>query len=1345
MTTYTWQGAGTSVWGTASNWTPAGGPPSTTSDTALFTGSATYTAKIASGISYVVGAVTLNDTNAAFDLLGTLSVGTSSASGIFTLDAGSFDLGNSGSGTVLLNYATVVDNGGTVLFGGGTLLGVTWQGTLDLSAANAKVYIRAVNGTSPANTTAGLVLEGAGGVGNGTVLDTGSGSALWLYDYQSLNNATIDLGAATGSASIHIGQSPANTTAATAILGSGLTILSSGSNGQAALDGSNANDAFINEGTITAAAASGHFSLSATLTNQGTIQVQNGDALVIGTDTVTNTSTGTITVDATSSLSVNSTLLDQGGTVTVASGGSFVVSSGDALTGYGAITGSITANGTVTASGGTLAISGSVNDLSMPPTGSLVVDSGATLTVGGSVSAPVVSFATSGTNETFGFGATSNATQVQGFALTDTLWLTGVSDSNSDINATYASGTLTITRGVSNTFVESFTLGGSVNYAGATFTAAADARGGTDITTTACYCPGTLILTDRGEVAVEDLVIGDRLVTGSGEARALKWIGRRSYIGWLAAANPKVWPVCFRSGALADGVPRRPLWVSPEHAMFLDGALFPAGLLVNGISITQTQPADEVHYIHLELDSHDVIWAERALAESFIDDDSRGIFHNAAEFRLLYPDAANGPALFCAPRIEAGHELDSLQRRLIERARLLGVDGRASPRGLTGHLDLVSSCIAGWARYPACPGIPVRLVVFANGVEIGRVVADRYRADLLHAGIGDGRHGFEFLIRGGLAPDIRHEIEVRSEDGWVMPSRHSTVIVPLLTPDQKLADRPLAGLGPLRGNCEEADRLSIKGWAQDEADPERRVGLVITVNGRVAGRVLANCYRRDLEEAGLGSGKHAFQLVFTDGLPRLAAQEIRIAREADGVELPGSPVHLQAVAALDDVSEAQFAALLGQLGDEAAEDRALKLLTTQTELLLTRRAARRSGRSEREALRQFRRRWGPDAAEAIERRNNAALQALVVDELLPCATRDAGSVAILSHVRALQTLGYSVTFAAANDMRNEPAAAALKSVSVAVCSAPHYASVEDVLRLHAGTFDVVYLHRAGIADRYLPLVRQYCPRARVVYSVADLHHVRLARQSKLERRPELLAHSRNIAAIEIMAAQRADLVLTHSPVEAALLERAVGPNKVHVVPFAVRSRQPSRAVADRQGVVFVGSFGHAPNVDAVHYLLRDLLPLVWARKPSITCQLVGHGWGATQLPGLDPRVSVVGPVDDLATVFAVARLSVAPLRYGAGIKGKVLDSFAAGLPCAMSPIAAEGLPLPGLLPQLVGDGAASLAACILRLHTDLAFNKQAGQEAAALAAREFGPEQVKQALAAALGRTSIADGKSQAA
>ena len=103
---------------------------------------------------------------------------------------------------------------------------------------------------------------------------------------------------------------------------------------------------------------------------------------------------------------------------------------------------------------------------------------------------------------------------------------------------------------------------------------------------------------------------------------------------------------------------------------------------------------------------------------------------------------------------------------------------------------------------------------------------------------------------------------------------------------------------------------------------------------------------------------------------------------------------------------------------------------------------------------------------------------------------------------------------------------------------------------------------------------------------------------------------------------------------------------------------------------------------------------------ALTCKIVGHGWHADRLPGRDPRIEMIGEAPDLDDVFDTVRLTVAPLRFGAGIKGKVLDSFAAGLPCVMTPIAAEGLALTGALPQLVAGDPAGLADIILRLHAD---------------------------------------------
>ncbi|RZJ89792.1 MAG: Hint domain-containing protein, partial [Brevundimonas sp.] len=238
----------------------------------------------------------------------------------------------------------------------------------------------------------------------------------------------------------------------------------------------------------------------------------------------------------------------------------------------------------------------------------------------------------------------------------------------------------------------------------------------------ACYLTGTAIRTTSGDVAVEALTIGDEVVTASGQARPIKWIGRRSYAGRFANGNADVLPVCFKAGSISDNVPARDLHVSPRHAMFIDGVLIAAERLVNGVTITQATEVDEVTYWHIELDSHDVLIAEGAASESFVDDNSRAMFHNAAEFAALYPDSEQQPAVYCAPRVQDGHALHAVWTRLARRAGIAVV--AAEDLGeLTGEVSLSDGRITGWAVNGAHPKAPVCLDLIADGVLVGRMLA----------------------------------------------------------------------------------------------------------------------------------------------------------------------------------------------------------------------------------------------------------------------------------------------------------------------------------------------------------------------------------------------------------------------------------------------------------------------------------------------------------------------------------------------------------------------------------------------------------------------------------------------
>jgi hypothetical protein len=280
-----------------------------------------------------------------------------------------------------------------------------------------------------------------------------------------------------------------------------------------------------------------------------------------------------------------------------------------------------------------------------------------------------------------------------------------------------------------------------------------------------CYCPGTLILTDRGEVAVETLSIGDVVMTMSGAARPIKWIGRRSYAGRFAFGQKDILPVCIKAGALDENTPRRDLWISPHHAMFLEGVLIAARDLVNGVSVLQAETVDKVEYLHIELDTHDVLVAEGSFSESFIDDDSRNMFHNAPEYRTLYPAHEQAAVRYYAPRVDSGYAVEKARRHIEARAGLRPAADENTV-ALRGYVDQINSgIISGWAQNPDHPEAAVCLDIYAGGRLIGQTLANRHRDDLQQAGLGSGRHGFEFTPLAGLvfAPDA---VEVRrSFDG----------------------------------------------------------------------------------------------------------------------------------------------------------------------------------------------------------------------------------------------------------------------------------------------------------------------------------------------------------------------------------------------------------------------------------------------------------------------------------------------------------------------------------------------------------------------------------------------------
>lgn len=524
---------------------------------------------------------------------------------------------------------------------------------------------------------------------------------------------------------------------------------------------------------------------------------------------------------------------------------------------------------------------------------------------------------------------------------------------------------------------------------------------------------------------------------------------------------------------------------------------------------------------------------------------------------------------------------------------------------------------------------------------------------------------------------------------------------------------PIPSITPLDGLLEHADRDGISGWARDSASPDIPVELDIVLDGVPAARIAAAQHRPDLEGSGIGA--HAFRLRF----PRsMRAGEVAVLRAGTGEHLPGSPMRLPPASAAEDPAAALVAAALA-----AAEvpDAAASLAADLADRL----AASLARPSERQA--RLLARWGHGGTA-----QSGTPRAIALDQGVPDPSRDAGSNAILSHLESLQRLGFSVELAAAHSLARAPAHDAIEARGITPWHSPWVASVEELLAAAGDGVELVYIHRLPVMRRYAALVREWCPNARLVFCIADLHHLRAARQVALEAAIPLEAAlaTPRIAALraqERAACEAADAVIAHSDTEAAIIAAEAPGAVVHVIPWHVPAAPVATPWARRRGVAFVGSYGHPPNLDAAFMLLDAVMPLVWATEPGLRLVLAGSDLPASLAARASPRVEVLGHVPDLASLWNRVRLTCAPLRFGAGLKGKILASFAAGLPCVTTPIGAEGIP-PAALPDSVAADPRGLAAAILRLHADETANRAAAEAGLAYAATALSADAIDAAM-----------------
>lgn len=325
---------------------------------------------------------------------------------------------------------------------------------------------------------------------------------------------------------------------------------------------------------------------------------------------------------------------------------------------------------------------------------------------------------------------------------------------------------------------------------------------------------------------------------------------------------------------------------------------------------------------------------------------------------------------------------------------------------------------------------------------------------------------------------------------------------------------------------------------------------------------------------------------------------------------------------------------------------------------------------------------------------------LVIDASTPRPDRDAGGLSTFNLLKIYVDLGYDVSFIASDLAYLGAYTEAVRALGVRCLTSLEAPSVREHLRREGKNYSFIVLCRAPIAENYLADVRRFAPKAKIIFDTIDLHYLRDAREAELDGSPEKVGAARRAKDMEFGLMRKVDVTIVLSSVEKELLAKDLPEANIRLIPL-IFAENPAEIppYEERKDFLFVGGFPHKPNVDAVLYFVNEVFPLIRERLPGITFHVVGSA-PPREILDLGKRDGVIvhGFVKDIAPLFNQCRLSVVPLRYGAGIKGKIATSLSYGVPVIATRVAVEGMEITPGEHVLVGDDPAEFAEAFVQAY-----------------------------------------------
>ena len=323
---------------------------------------------------------------------------------------------------------------------------------------------------------------------------------------------------------------------------------------------------------------------------------------------------------------------------------------------------------------------------------------------------------------------------------------------------------------------------------------------------------------------------------------------------------------------------------------------------------------------------------------------------------------------------------------------------------------------------------------------------------------------------------------------------------------------------------------------------------------------------------------------------------------------------------------------------------------------------------------------------------------LVIDHHVPMPDRDSGSLRMFQILLLLHTLGHHVTFVPDNLANSEPYVSELQKRGIEVVYHPYVKRVPDFLISRGGELDIVVLSRCHFARKHIANVRRYAPQSRIIFDTVDLHFVRETGEARVTGDRALERQAQETEQLEYELIDQSDETWVVSSSEQRLLREKFPEKSIQIVSNIVDVPGSKAPFTVRRDWLFIGSFQHKPNIDAVLFFTQEIYPLIGDKLPDARFFIIGDNVPPEIVALENEKIVVTGLQRDVRPFFDSVKLSVAPLRFGAGVKGKINQSMAFGVPVVATSVAVDGTDLRDREEILVADEPQDFAHALVELY-----------------------------------------------